>query len=147
MLNTAPDMHDEPNRRTILFQFVKFLINGGLLGLVAVAAQALLYRLCGDGSFAYALASALTYGPLILINFIIQQSWIFKRSGCLWRFVVINLLMMLLVSLLSSLCKLAIDLIFWSPWGARYGFLVASLLGAIPSFLAQKRFVFTVRNL
>ena len=144
MPNTAE--LDAPHRRIIIYQFVKFLVNGGVLGLTAVATQALLYRLCGYGSFSYALASALTYGPLILVNFVIQRSWIFKRSGCLWRFTLINLLMMLFVSLLSPLCKLAIDLIFWPPWGERCGFLLAALLGAAPSFLAQKRFVFASRN-
>jgi len=144
MPNTTPDIAklDTP-RRIILGQFVKFLINGGVLGIVGVVVQTLLYRLCGDGTFAYALASALTYGLVILINFIIQRSWIFKRSGCLWRFVLVNLLMMLFVSLLSPLCKLAIDLAVWPPWGERGGFFLAALLSAVPSFLAQKRFVFT----
>jgi len=130
-----------------MLQFVKFLINGGVLGLVAVAVQALLYRLCGDGTIAYAIASALTCGPLILLNFIIQRSWIFKRSGNLWHFVLINLLMMLFVSLFAPLCKLAIDLIFWPPWGERCGFFLSALLSAVPSFLAQKRFVFGSRGL
>ena len=142
-----PDRLNTPGSRIILWQFAKFLVNGGMFGLVAVAVQALLYRLCGDGSFAYALASALTYGPLILLNFIIQRSWIFKRSGYLWRFVLVNLLMMLLVSLLAPLCKLVIDLMFWPPWGERCGFLLSSLLSAVPSFLAQKRFVFASRGL
>jgi len=148
MPKTTPDRagFDAPRRCLMLWQFAKFLVNGGLLGIVAVAVQALLYRLCGDGSFAYALASALTYGPLILINFIIQRAWIFKSSGCLWRFTLINLLMMLLVSLLSPLCKLAINQLFWPPWGEQCGFLLAALLSAIPSFLAQKRFVFASQS-
>lgn len=127
----------------MLREYTKFLINGGLLGLVAWGLQLLLYRLLGgETGFQYFLASALTYAPLLVVNFLVQRAWIFHRPGLFPRFAVANLSIMLLVSLLSPLCRLLIDAMAGSPWGVRGGFVLASLIGSVPSFLVKRFWVF-----
>jgi len=54
---------------------------------------------------------------------------------------------MIFVSLSSPLCRTVIDNIFGSPWGDHFGFVGASLIGSIPSFLIVKIWVFGVRKL
>jgi len=122
---------------------MRFLINGGILGVLAVLLQKLLFMAVGgQSSQAYFLASALTYVPLLLLNFRVQRSWIFARNGIFWRFTVVNLSIMLLVSLLSPVCRYLIDNLVHHGWGDNGGFLVAALLGSAPSYLLTKRFVF-----
>ena len=124
-------------------QYMRFFINGGILGLFAWGLQLLIYNAIGSQtSYAYAIATALTYIPLVIINFMIQKSWIFKQSGVFWRFVLANLTIMTLVSILSPICKALIDIVIGMPWGNRGGFLLAALVGSIPSFLIKRYWVF-----
>lgn len=127
----------------MIIEYGKFFINGGILGLVAWWLQLQIYRtLPADSGYAYALASALTYLPLVVVNFMVQRAWIFKERGLFRRFVVANLIIMLLVSALSPLCRQTLDLVAGVPWGDRGGFILAALVGSVPSFLIKRHWVF-----
>jgi putative flippase GtrA len=105
--------------------------------------QTAIYRIIGEqSSAAYATATALTYVPLVFVNFLVQRTWIFKRSGLFRKFVVANLAIMVLVSLLSPFCRQLIAAYFGTQWGDRGGFILAALLGSIPSFLVKRHWVF-----
>lgn len=124
-------------------EYAKFFVNGGILGVIAWGLQLLIYRaLASDSAYAYALASALTYLPLVVVNFMVQRAWIFNSPGLFPRFVVANLAIMLLVSVLSPVCRQIIDLMVGVPWGGRGGFIMAALIGSIPSFLVKRHWVF-----
>ncbi len=127
----------------MLVQYVKFFINGGLLGVVAWVLQFLIYHLIGkDVSFSYAIASGLAYIPLVVVNFIIQKTFIFKKNGFFLRFVIANFVVMLIVVGLSEYCKIILTLVFGELWGERGGFVMASILGSVPSFLIKRYWVF-----
>ena len=127
----------------MIYEYAKFFVNGGILGFFAWGLQLLIYRsLGGDSAVVYALASGLTYAPLVVINFAIQRKWIFNRPGLFPRFVVANLGIMLLVSFMSPLCGQMIDVVAGEPWGVRGGFALAALLGSIPSFFVKRQWVF-----
>lgn len=127
----------------MLRQYIKFFINGGLLGIVAWGLQLGIYRLIdGEFQYGYAMASCLTFMPLIVVNFLIQKNFIFKKHGLFLKFFVANLSIMLLVMLLSEICKYFLTQELGKMWGERGGFLVASLLGSVPSFLLKKYWVF-----
>ena len=124
-------------------QYLKFFINGGILGLVSWALQALIFvALGGESGLSYSIATALAYLPLIIVNFLVQRAWIFKRNGLFWKFVAANLVIMLLVTLLSPLCRLAIASVAGVQWGDLGGFALAAILGSIPSFLIKRHWVF-----
>ena len=132
----------------MLAQYLKFFLNGGTLGVAAWGLQWLIYNeINGNSAKDYGIASALTYVPLIGINFMIQRRWIFNRPGVFWRFVVANFVIMILVSLLSPFFRYEINHIFGSPWGDRFGFIDAALLGSIPSFLLMRIWVFGIRKI
>lgn len=125
-------------------QFFWFCVNGGALGVLSLVIQALIYRSIGVHSgLAYGVASALTYLPLLVINYLIQRRWIFRRNGLFWRFVVANLSIMLLVSLSAPICRLVIARFAGDEWGDKAGFAMASVLMAIPSYFAKRLLVFT----
>lgn len=128
-------------------QYLKFFVNGGMIGLLSLLLQAGIYWvLGGDSGTAYAAATALTYLPLIALNFIIQKRWIFESDGLFWRFVLANLGIMLLVSSFAPLCRHVIAVVAGEPWGDRLGFALAALLMSVPSFFLKRFFVFGRRN-
>lgn len=127
----------------IYLQYLKFFINGGILGVVSWWLQIIIYRaIGGDSGLAYAVATALTYMPLIVINFLIQRSWIFKRDGLFLGFVAANVSIMLLVTLFSPLCRLLITWAAGAEWGDRGGFALAAIAMSVPSFFLKRLFVF-----
>jgi putative flippase GtrA len=130
----------------MLAQYFKFFVNGGILGIAAWGLQLVIYKVIkGDSATAYSIATALTYAPLVVVNFLIQQRLIFNRPGLFWRFVLANLVIMILVSFLSSFFRSEIDQIYGSPWGDRGGFIAAALIGSIPSFLLKRIWVFGIQ--
>lgn len=125
-------------------QYLWFCINGGILGIVSLGLQALIYRAMGvNTGLAYGVATALTYAPLVLINFVIQRRWIFKKNGLFWRFVLANLSIMVLVSLFAPLCRLLIASLAGAEWGDKGGFALAALAMSVPSYFAKRLLVFT----
>lgn len=127
-------------------QYIKFFINGGVLGLAAWGLQWIIYKgINGDSSIDYSIASALAYVPLVFVNFLIQRKWVFNRKGLFLRFVAANATIMLFVSLLSPFSRISINYIFGTPWGDTIGFVVASLIGSIPSFFIKRFWVFNFK--
>jgi putative flippase GtrA len=124
-------------------QYQRFLINGGLLGLLGWAMQTLIFFLLGGKtSEQYGLAAVLAYAPLILLNFLIQQRWIFKSPGWFSRFFLAHLIIMCLVALLSPYFRELFSLFFFDNTGDLFGFVCAALVSSVPSFFLQKLWVF-----
>lgn len=130
----------------MLAQYGKFFLNGGILGIVAWGLQMGLYRMLGGGLGMYPLATAITYVPLVVINFLVQRHFIFNRHGLFGRFVFANLLVMGLVSLLSWISKIVLDIWFGAGWGDNLGFAIAAMLGSVPSFMIKKYWVFNAET-
>jgi hypothetical protein len=125
-------------------QYLWFCVNGGILGVVSLGLQALIYRaLAVNTGLAYGVATALTYAPLVLINFLIQRRWIFKKNGLFLRFVLANLSIMVLVSLFAPLCRLLITSWAGAEWGDKGGFALAAVVMSVPSYFAKRLLVFT----
>ena len=125
-------------------QYFWFCINGGILGIVSLVLQALIFRTIGmNTSLAYGLATALTYVPLVIANFVIQRRWIFKKNGLFWRFVLANLSFMFLVALFAPICRLIIANLVGAEWGDRGGFALAAVAMSVPSYFAKRLLVFT----
>lgn len=129
--------------QTSLRQFFFFLINGGLLGVAAWFAQLQIFELLGgDRSRAYGLASLIVYPPLIVVNYLIQRNLIFSIRGSFPRFVIANLGIMVLVSGLSALIWQLLSHLGLPALADQASFVLAALLGAIPSFVVKKFWVF-----
>ena len=126
-----------------LLQYQKFFINGVGLATLGWALQLLCFHvLGGKESHTYAIASVVAYVPLIIVNFLIQRSWIFKTNGSIWRFVTVHLLVMVLVAGLSVVFRAVISIWFNFQIADVFGYLAATLIGSIPSFMMQKWWVF-----
>jgi putative flippase GtrA len=124
-------------------QALTFFINGAVIGVLALGLQNGLFRvLGGEGETAAALASALTYLPLVVLNFLIQRSLIFQRQGMFTRFVASNLVIMVCVSGTTPLLASAYGSLLEASLANSAGFASASLLFAIPSFLLKRTWVF-----
>lgn len=124
-------------------KYLKFLIVGSFLGICSIFLQRLFFILLGGNtSFEYMSATALTYLPLLFINFFLQKKWVFRSSGMILKFFVANLSVMLMVSSCSPLVRLFISSFFSQSTADKYAFGLAAIFMSIPSYLIKKNFVF-----
>jgi hypothetical protein len=127
----------------IIRKFVKFFLNGLVLGFFAILLQSFFYRALGESSnFMYMLSSVFTYSVLICFNFFIQKKIIFNRDGFFYKFVFSNLVVMCFTSLISPLFKIFFSYIFNPIWGDYLGFPVAAIVISLISFCVNYYFVF-----
>lgn len=137
------DVELQRERLIIYRQFFLFLVNGGVLGFLAWAVQLGVFYMMGEDSYtAYTLSTVVIYPPLVLINFLVQKKLIFNKSGRLRRFIMINLLMMLLMAILSPFFRWLLMLCLGDEWGDALGFALAALAVAPVSFVAMRYWVF-----
>ena len=128
----------------ISIEFLKFILNGGILGVLSIFIQRVIYfSLDQNLAFAYAIASALTYCVLVGINFLIQKKFIFEREGLFYKFVIYNICIMIFVSVLSELLLYIFVMIQHRDLGEGLSFILAALIGSYPSYLIKKTFVFS----
>ena len=85
----------------------------------------------------------LTYLTLIPFNFLSQRKIIFKKKGVFWKFLILNLITMLAVSLLSGIFyNILHDFELFELGASNTCFVIAASLFSYPSFLLKKHFVF-----
>jgi len=129
----------------MLKQYSHFFFNGVLISLLAWLLQYLIFIVFGnDSSLGYAVATAIAFSITMVINFFIQMRFIFKSPGAFHRYVISDLVILVIVSLLSPLCRLFIAELTTIEWGNKGGFLLAALIGSVPSFLIKRFWVFTL---
>lgn len=127
----------------MIAQYAKFLINGGILGVLSIFLQAGLFRIIPlEANLAYAVATSLAYMPLLVLNFFIQRRWIFRHGGFFSKFLVANVAIMILVSLLAPLCRAGVASVLGENTGDLTGFPLAAILMSGPSFLLKRYYVF-----
>ncbi|WP_353411671.1 hypothetical protein [Arenicella sp. 4NH20-0111] len=125
-------------------QYAKFFLNGIAISIIAWLLQQFLYRVMPQGSgHYYALASVLTLIPIIGLNFLIQSKFIFNEAGQVKRFIVADIAILALVTALSPICRLLIDVLLGAPWGTQLGFISAAFIASIPSFIIRRYWVFS----
>jgi len=128
--------------KPVSHQFILFLINGSILGLVAWAVQQGIFNLMGGITGAeYAFAAVISYPP-----YAIQRRHIFAQSGRFPRFVFVKFIIMALVSLLSPVMRWGVSCFLGGLWGNRVGFIAAALAVAPVSFILNRVWVFQNSN-
>jgi hypothetical protein len=122
------------------FQFLFFLINGGILGLIVLLLQRFIdLELEQTTEYHQLISSIFAISPIIVINFFSQKKIIFKRNGSFIKFLAINFLLMLFVSLTSELFN-KYNLFNYKE--LNLNFLIAALIFAPISFFLKKYFIF-----
>ncbi len=128
----------------MLFTYTKYLVNGFIITLLAWVLQYSLFYLIGDNhSMYYSVASALAMIITTTVNYYIQKKLIFKAEGLVAKFVVVEFLNVISVSVavvyvrdLLLSCKLnhaLIDLI---------SFPFVALVISVPVFILKRFWVF-----
>jgi putative flippase GtrA len=131
----------------MLRQYSAFLLNGVIITILAWAIQYSLYILSGyDSSMAYSIATIVATTITMIINFFIQKNYIFKSEGVFHRYIIADLINMLLVAVLAPAFRLMIINIAGLEWGDRGGFIIAAFAASIPIFFIKRKWVFAVKK-
>ena len=125
-------------------QFVYFLINGIVLGVLTYFSQFLLNEILKNSFVHHQLiASILTITPFIGLNFLSQKKIIFRKHGSIKRFLISSCFIMFLVSgtteIFSQYNLFIFDL---NEKEVNLNFIFAAGIFAPISFYLKKKFVF-----
>jgi len=125
-------------------RFSLFLLNGAILGILTAGLQKILNGHIQNFSAHHeAISSALAITPFIFINFILQKTIIFRTKGCIYRFIISNGIVMILVSVTVEIYQ-NIGIINFNGLQYNPSFVLAALSVAPISYLMKKYFVFKV---
>lgn len=120
-----------------------FFINGILVTLLTWALQYFIFIQFADrDSWGYALSTAIAFIVVLIINFLIQRSLIFKQQGLFRKYLLTDLFILLLVTILAPVCRLLLSAVITPEIGDKGGFLMAGLIASVPSFIIKKMWVF-----
>jgi len=124
--------------------FIRFLLNGAILGALTFIVQFYLDSYISLISEYHQLYSSIVViMPFILINFLSQKHFVFKRNGFFFRFLFANGLIMMLVSIGSYLINnLKIAQFMILDHSFNLSFVLASIICVPISFILKSRLVF-----
>jgi hypothetical protein len=127
-----------------MMQFILFLINGGVIGVLTFVSQTYLDLLMQNYTTNHQMISSiLTILPFIIINFNSQKRIIFKRKGNIAKFFIAHISIMFLVTFLNvALNKYSIFNFEYMAHVLNLNFIFAAIFIAPLSFLIQKKIVF-----
>ena len=125
-----------------LFSF--FILNGGILGLVAYFIQNYIYQnMIQVSEFKNFVSAFLAMIPILFLNFIIQLKIIFKTKGRFAKFLAANLFVLTLISIFTEISfRLFPIRILYNDYYYNLNFILVSLLMMPLSFLLKRNFVF-----
>lgn len=126
-------------------QFLRFLINGGVIGIISWALQTIFYLLLKSvfEQPEYLMLTSVwsAFFVVLLINFASLERFVFQKKGFFWRFCCITTSMIFCVGVLSEIYFNLINM--WSATYATYfSYPVAAITIAPLSFLIKKYFIF-----
>ena len=124
-------------------QFVLFMFNGGVIGLLCWALQLGIYSAAGvSGTSGYWFSALLASAIGIIINYQIQRRLIFARKGNFWLFAAAATAVSIAVSFAAVAGRQWLGLFFEPPIATRFGYAVGALAIAPLSCVIKKFLIF-----
>ena len=133
-------------------RFMRFIINGGVIGLISWILQIIFYNLLLSlggfdeeiDSIFYAISVMLTFSLVVLLNFFTQKRFVFfAKKGAIWVFVASSFFVVGVVTILSYLLHSIFDSSELRAF-ASYAYPIAAITTAPLAYHIKKRFVFDV---
>ena len=143
IIKTANKFFLQAKSQKIVRQYIKYFINGSILGITAMLLQLLFSQyLLINAPYSYPLSVALTCSLLIPINFFIQRRIIFKNKGRFTAFFSITITGIIMVSINANIIKG--NLVFIAPlkYVDQISFALAAILTSVPIFLFKRFYIF-----
>jgi putative flippase GtrA len=94
-------------QRNRIGEIFRFIINGGLIGLFSWIVQYGIYKLLiiqklvAEDAIVFSIY--LAFIIILLVNFVLQKNFVFRKSGSLFKFIIVNLLAISVVAIFSRL--------------------------------------------
>ncbi len=125
-------------------KLVFFLINGFLFASITWALQYFIFlNFSHNHNLAYAASSGIAVSIMTILNFQIQQRYIFYNSGDFKKYIAVDFLVIVLLTFLSPIFRSIISVLFEQSYGDFLGFPVAAFFASVVSFLLKYLWVFT----